>query len=130
MTARPKLLTTTPSFIVADLKASLDFYCGKLGFGEPGVWGEPPCFAMIHRDGFEMMLSLAEEKARPRPNGPDGMWDMYIRVGDLDAEIAALKAAGAEIASGPETKEYYGMREIELLDPDGHRICFGQDVET
>ena len=50
MSSRPRVLSTTPLLVVADLQRSLGFYCQKLGFGEPSVWGEPPCFAMLHRD--------------------------------------------------------------------------------
>jgi predicted enzyme related to lactoylglutathione lyase len=54
--------------------------------------------------------------------------DVHLRVADLDAEIAAILAAGGSMASGPTTTEYE-MREIEVVDPDGHRICLGQDLE-
>ena len=124
---RPKVLTTTALFVVSDLDRAIRFYCDKLGFGEPGVWGEPPCFGMLHRDGFELMLSLAEAPDRIRPNGPDGVWDLYVRVPDVEAEAAALRAAGLELAREPE-RRVYDMIEIEVVDPDGYRVCFGQDV--
>jgi catechol 2,3-dioxygenase-like lactoylglutathione lyase family enzyme len=126
-TERPKVLTTTALFVVSDLQRAIDFYCEKLGFGEPGVWGEPPCFGMINRDGFDLMLSLAGAPDRVRPNGPDGVWDLYIRVADVEAEAAALRAAGVELAREPE-RTVYDMVEIEVVDPDGYRVCFGQDV--
>ena len=62
-----------------------------------------------------------------RPNGPSGVWDMYVRVDDVAAELWALAAAGVAIDKGP-TDLFYQMREIEVLDPDGHRICFAQDI--
>jgi catechol 2,3-dioxygenase-like lactoylglutathione lyase family enzyme len=128
MTMRTKLFATTPDFVVSDLQRSIDFYCDKLGFGDPGTWGEPPCFAMMNRDGFDMMLSLADDPADVRPNGPTGVWDLHIRIASLDDELAALNAAGVPIAKGPSDTPY-GMREIEVLDPDGYRICFGQDFQ-
>src|SRR4051794_7671179 len=124
---RPKVLTTTPLLVVSDLQRAIDFYCNKLGFGNPGVWGEPPCFAMMHRDGFELMLSLTEGEAKPAPNG-HGVWDVYIRVSDVGAEMAELEAAGVKIDKGPTTMPY-GMKEIEILDPDGFRICVAENVE-
>jgi catechol 2,3-dioxygenase-like lactoylglutathione lyase family enzyme len=119
----------TPDLIVSDLQRSIDFYCGKLGFIEPNVWGEPPCFAMMNRDGFDLMLSLAEDPSHVRPNGPTGVWDIFLSITDVAAEMAALEAAGVPIAKGP-TDTFYGMREIEVLDPDGHRLCLAQDLDN
>ena len=126
MSARPKARTITPLLIVSDLQRSIDFY-RRLGFGEPGIWGEPPCFAMMHRDGLEVMLSLAEDGASPRPNG-HGAWDIYLTVDDIDAEIAALHDAAVPIDGGPKMTQYQ-MKEIEVVDPDGFRICLAQNVE-
>jgi len=123
--ARPPLLTTTPLFVVSDLQRSRDFYVQKLGFRSPKTWGEPPCFAILDRDGFEIMVSLAENAQHVRPNGPSGIWDVYLRVPNLDAEKRALEAAGVALARQPE-KTVYDMIEMEILDPDGYRICFGQ----
>lgn len=125
---RPRVLSTTALFVVADLERSIDFYCGKLGFGEPGVWGEPPCFAMLNRDGFDLMLSLGETPGHVRPNGPDHVWDLYIKVDDLGAEAAALRASGMALDREPSDTEY-GMRELEVVDPDGYRVCLAEDVE-
>ena len=123
MPTRARVLSTTTLLIVADLPRSLDFYA-RLGFGKPSVHGEPPCFAMLFRDGFELMLSTGET---PRPNGACGVWDMYVRVDDVAGEQHALAAADVAIAKGP-TDMFDQMREIEVVDPDGHRICFGQDI--
>ena len=129
MTARPHLRSLTPLLLVADLQRSLDFYTGKLGFHDPGVYGEPPCFAMIHRDGLELMLQLAVGGVATRPNGRDDVWDLVLGVADVAGEQAVLTAAGVAIDRGP-TDTFYAMREIEVLDPDGHRICFAQDISN
>ena len=73
------------------------------------------------------MLSLAEDPSHVRPNGPHMVWDLYVKVGDLAAEATTLRRAGVEIVRGPE-RAFYDMIEIEVLDPDGHRVCFSQDV--
>ena len=43
---RPRILGTSPCLVVSDLERSLAFYCDKLGFTEPAMWGDPPTFAM------------------------------------------------------------------------------------
>jgi len=128
MPPRPRLVSSTPLFVVSDLARSLEFY-GRLGFHAQRTWGEPPCFAMPRRDGLELMLSLAEKPELVRPNGPQGVWDVYLRTPDLAAEKAALVQAGVAIARQPEAT-VYDMLEMEVLDPDGYRICYGQESRT
>jgi catechol 2,3-dioxygenase-like lactoylglutathione lyase family enzyme len=123
---RPAVLGTSPLIVVSDLQRALDWYA-KLAFSEPGIWGEPPVFAIVRRDRFLIMLSLAEEPDHVRPNGPDGLWDLYVKVADIEAEIAALADAGVTPARGP-TDTFYQMREIECVDPDGYRICIAEDL--
>lgn len=127
MSARPRARAVTPLFVVAELQRSIDFYTKQLGYSDAVVHGDPPCFAMMQRDGFELMLSVACPTTTGRPNGGDGTWDMSIVVADIDAEIAALTAAGVRIDKGPR-ETFYQMREIEILDPDGHRLCIAQDT--
>lgn len=125
---RPRVQATTPCLIVSDLNRSIAFYRDMLGFREPAVWGEPPSFGMLHRDGFDLMLTLTANAERVRPNGAIGVWDFYIKVEDADLEAEALRAAGVVLAREPEETEY-GMTEIEVVDPDGYRICFGSDMD-
>jgi catechol 2,3-dioxygenase-like lactoylglutathione lyase family enzyme len=127
MAPRSRLLATSPLLVVSDLQRSIAFCRTALGFGEASVWGEPPCFAMLSRDGFDLMLSLADGEKRVQPNGSGGAWDVHLRVADVGAEIATLAAAGIALAKGP-TDTFYAMREIEVLDPDGHRFCLAQDL--
>jgi catechol 2,3-dioxygenase-like lactoylglutathione lyase family enzyme len=129
MSARSRVLATSPLLVVSDLQRSVDFYAEKLGFGDPAIHGKPPSFAMLNRDGFELMLSLQEKPGGVRANGPGGTWDVYMRVLNLAAEIEALTAAGVHLDKGP-VDTFYEMREIEILDPDGHRWCLGQDIST
>jgi catechol 2,3-dioxygenase-like lactoylglutathione lyase family enzyme len=124
---RSRVRAVTPLLVVSDLQRSIDFYVRALGFVEPNVHGDPPCFALMNRDGFDLMLSLGEDPADVRPHGPSGTWDFYVSVADIAAEIAALAAHDVRLDKGP-TDTFYGMREIEVVDPDGHRVCLAQDV--
>ena len=128
MTGRAKLTSSTPLFVVSGLTRSVEFYVQELAFQDPSLWGEPPCFGLIHRDGVEIMLSLAEAPAHVTPNGPNGIWDAYFRTADIVGEHEALVTAGVAIARLPE-RTVYNMIEMEIVDPDGYRICFGQDTK-
>jgi catechol 2,3-dioxygenase-like lactoylglutathione lyase family enzyme len=126
MSDRPRVLATSAVFIVSDVVKSLEWYCEKLGFTEPATWGEPAGFGMANRDGFDLMLSVAEKPEDVHPNGGD-TFDLYIRVEDIEAEKRALSACGVTIERGP-IKTFYNMIEIDIRDPDGHRICLAEDV--
>ena len=52
---------------------------------------------------------------------------IVFHVVDADLLHATLAAAGAHVARAPQTT-VYGMREFELLDPDGNGLCFGADA--
>lgn len=118
-----KVLAASAVFVVGDLGRAIEFYCGKLGFVDPATWGEPPSFAIINRDEFELMLSC--DGSASEPSG--GAWDLYIRVDDVAAARAGLVAGGVDIVRGPERTDA-GTLEIELRDPDGYRIRIGQEI--
>ena len=100
---------------------------GETGIVEPAVHGESPCFAMLNRDRFDLMPRLAETPDSVRPNGLKGTWDVAVRVAGIANERAALTAVGVKIDKGP-PETFYEIREIEVVDPDGHRWCFGQHI--
>lgn len=124
----PTITASCPHFVVANIETAVDYYVGVLGFERPELWGEPPSFAMPHRDGFVVMLNQIEGTP-PKPNG-EGIWDAYIWCDDADALFAEFESSGAEIIHAPEDRQLYGMREFAVRDPDGHMIAFASDLST
>jgi catechol 2,3-dioxygenase-like lactoylglutathione lyase family enzyme len=123
-----RTLASTPLLVVSDLQRAARFYEQVLGYVDVAFFGDPPSFCMLHRDEHDLMLALAEAPDHVHPHGRFGVWDVHLRVADLDLERQAMAAAGAKLV-GEERVTEYGMREIEVEDPDGHRICLGQDLE-
>ena len=82
-------------------------------------------FASVSCDGIDVLLSgPGSSGARPLPDGqqqtPGGWNRLVLRVSDLAAVVAALKARGLsfrnDLLEGP------GGTQIQLLDPDGNPI--------
>ena len=120
-----------PYFIVDDVVATANYYRDKLGFVYDRFWGEPPCFCMVRRRGVIIMLSQIETAEKMNPNRSvtdSGPWDAYIWIDDADALYAEYKANGVEIARDICDQEY-GCRDFDVIDPNGYRLCFGQDLE-
>jgi lactoylglutathione lyase len=61
-----------------------------------------------------------------RAGGPGG--EVAFLVEDVDAEAARLRAAGAQILTGP-TNRPWGHRTLHLPDPDGFVVEFAQEIE-
>lgn len=110
--------------VVVDILKSVAHYRDVLGFSTEVVYGEPPFYAGVERDGVMIHLQAASETKRLPGHGA-----LNVFVSDVDALYRALKARGARTQNEP--KNYpYGMRDFDVLDPDGNQICFGTSTET
>jgi catechol 2,3-dioxygenase-like lactoylglutathione lyase family enzyme len=110
-------------YLVADVDRSVEFYVGRLGFALDQQMGA--AFARVTRGDLTLWLSgPTSSAARPMPDGrqpePGGWNRLVLEVDDIDANVAALEAAGAtfrnEVISGP------GGRQVVVDDPDGNPI--------
>ncbi|NRQ39799.1 VOC family protein [Nonomuraea sp. NN258] len=108
-------------YLVDDVQAAVDFYTAHFGFAVR--MSAAPAFADVVRGPLRLLLSgPASSGARATPEaarGP-GRNRIHLVVGDLDAEIARLSAAGltflGDVVSGP------GGRQILLADPAGNLV--------
>ena len=105
-----------PILYSTDVLRSLQYYTEVLGFDRKWDWGDPPDFGGVSKDHIEIFFC---EKGQGNP----GTW-LSIFVEDVDELYTAIKAKGARIISPPTTMEW-GVREMLVEDPDGHRIRFG-----
>jgi catechol 2,3-dioxygenase-like lactoylglutathione lyase family enzyme len=106
-----------PFLRVADAEASAEWYAG-LGFTvdwrhrfAPGL----PLFVSMSNGEGQIFLSEHTGDA-----WPDVL--LYLYVADVDA-------VASQYGRSVETQEY-GMREIELVDPDGNRLRLGTPVPS
>lgn len=109
---------------VSDYPRARAFYAERLGFRVVEEGGDPPRFGILHRDKAELFLDAWHGADPSRRAG----WRVYFHVPDADAMAVDLRAAGIAIKRGPEDA-VYGMREVEIEDPDGNCLCFGQDLD-
>jgi predicted enzyme related to lactoylglutathione lyase len=125
-----KVTGMSPVLLVADIHRSTQYFRDQLGF-DCELFGEPPDFATANLDMHTILLALAEKAEQIVPNWQivDKMWDVYIRVDDVDAVYAEVQRRGASIDytiyNAP-----HGFREFGVQDPDGHDIAFGQRIPS
>ncbi len=125
--------SVAPFFIVDDVVATANFYRDKLGFHYARMWGEPPCFTIVTRNGAAIMLSQFETPGLMRPNSvadPDGgAWDAYVWVDNADALYEEFGAKGVTVVQPLCTQEY-GCRDFTIRDGNGYTLGFGQDLQA
>ncbi len=123
----PILRSTEAQLFVADIKASCDFYTGKLGFTVAFVYGEPPYYGQITRDHARLNLRVVAEPVfvgdiREREH----LLSASLTVATAD-EIKELflgyQAAGVRFGQTLK-KEPWGARTFVVVDPDGNLILF------
>lgn len=125
----PRIIGSAPVLLVSDVTKAAEYYRDKVGFEINGMWGTPPSFCILERDGYCLMLSCTDDNEAIRPHHKlvDKMWNVYFWVNDADAMFEELKSLGAtidyELCDQP-----YGCREFGISDVDGYDIGFGQDL--
>lgn len=123
----------TAVLVVTTVEPSLAFWEQRLGFTRTVAIPDqgPLAFAILQRDGTEVMLS-SEEAARADLPQPDAVvigtsTNLFIEVTDLDDIVARL--GGYPIAM-PRRTTFYGMVEIGVIEPGGHWVTFAQPSST
>jgi len=110
-----------------DLDRTLAFY-GALGFSLDFEQLEPAPYAIVSFDEAELHFFV-----RPELEPPSVISGGYLRIENADAIHRAwsrlgLPASGAP-SLGPIDDREWGMREFELVDPDGNRLRIGHRIE-
>lgn len=109
-----------PILSVRSVPASIEHYTRVLGFRMDWDWGKPATFASVSRDSARIFLCQGVQ-------GHAGTW-LSIFVDDVDHVHREYVASGATIRQPP-TNFPWGMREMNVEDPDGHRLRIGSGTD-
>jgi catechol 2,3-dioxygenase-like lactoylglutathione lyase family enzyme len=126
----PGIVGSAPILLVQDVVASANYYRDRVGFAYERFWGDPPCFCILWRDGFHLMLSQAQNPSAivPHHKVVERLWNVYFWVSDVESVYGELKSHGAKI-DYELCDQPYGCREFGIQDLDGYDIAFGQDMD-
>ncbi|MEO0538930.1 MAG: bleomycin resistance family protein [Cyanobacteria bacterium P01_A01_bin.123] len=111
----------TPILSVKSIPDSINYYVNILGFKQDWDWGDPPTFASLSRDEVCIFLCQGGQ-------GQPGTW-ISIFVENVDELYEVYKSKGAIIRQAP-TNFSWGMREMNVEDPDGHRLRMGTSTHN
>jgi catechol 2,3-dioxygenase-like lactoylglutathione lyase family enzyme len=111
-------------FTVRDIAASIAHYRDVLGFDVTFEYGKPTFYACLCRDAVNLHLVDATRTERLPGNGA-----ICIFVSDVDKLYNDLRGRKARVVKEPQTYPY-GMRDFDVLDPDGNQLVFGMEDES
>ena len=125
--AKAVLTAAEPQLFVGDLKAACDYFTQKLGFSVVFVYGEPPFYGQVKRDGARLNLRCVDRpvidvELRER----EDLLSAAITVDTAD-EIKQLflefQAAGVTFHQGL-MRQPWGSKNFIVKDPDGNLLLF------
>jgi catechol 2,3-dioxygenase-like lactoylglutathione lyase family enzyme len=118
-------------YIVDDVDAAIDFYCGELEFEE--VMHPAPSFAMLSRGELRLVLTApgggpGGGQAMPDGTAPEpGGWNRFqLEVDDIEALVTRLRDHGARFRNDIITG--VGGKQILLEDPAGNPVELFQPI--
>lgn len=126
----PALYAAAPCFSVADVGATIRWYEEQLGFkGDPFPEAEPYLFAILFRDGVEIMLQriAGYEKPDLHARRSGGVWDAYLRVIGVKEFYDSVRDKVTVIK--PLRQQPYRAWEFEVKDPNGYVLVFSEMAE-
>ncbi|HEX7048796.1 MAG TPA: VOC family protein [Longimicrobiales bacterium] len=119
------MATVSVRYIVDDVDAAIEFYCGLLGFEE--VMHPAPPFAMLSQGELRLVLTAPGGGPGGGAAMPDGTlptpggWNRFaIEVSDIEETAGRLRAAGVRFRN--EIVDGVGGRQVLVEDPSGNPV--------
>ena len=110
---------------VNNLEESERYFIDKLGFN---LRFRADGWSFISLQDFHIMLGHCPDEVLAKETNSHSYF-AYINCEDIDSLFQAYKKSGVlfsqEVADKP-----WGIREFGIVTPEGHRIMFGQDLDS
>lgn len=101
-----------------NVAAAIAHYCDVLGFS---INYQQDDLGVMYRDSVTLLL-IARTKRHP------GIGSCSVYINNADELYAELKAKGASVQGEPVSRPW-GLRDFDVLDPEGNRLTFAQPFE-
>lgn len=132
ISTRGIIAAAEPQLFVADVKASCAFFVNQLGFAIAFIYGEPPFYAQVRRDGARINLRCVEQPVIDAAlRDREQLLSASLTVATAE-EIKALflefQATGVAFFQTLK-REPWGARDFIVRDPDGNLLLFAGPAE-
>jgi len=121
------LIAAEPQLFVTDLQAAVDYFTRKLGFTVQFLYGVPPFYGQVKRDGAALNLRHVDQPViDPGLRDREDLLSAAITVDRIDDLYREFQASGASFHQALR-KEPWGARTFIVKDPDGNLVLFAGD---
>lgn len=121
-----KFKDAVPVVSTSDVRATIDYYIRVLGFREHFVFGDPPVYAGVERDG--VLLYVAHDPRMAALLQSSGLHpDIFLWVQDVDGMFEEHRQRGAKIIEGISDRPW-DARQYVIEDPNGYRLKIAEPL--
>ena len=122
--AMPILTAAEPQLFVRDIAAASEFYSRKLGFSVAFIYGEPPFYAQVFRDGARLNFRQVDGAVLDAiRRATEQLLAATITLEDAKPLFVEYQQAGVEFVQSLKS-EPWGARTFMVRDPDGNLLLF------
>ena len=122
-----KHTSAIPVISTDDVRATMDYYGRVLGFTEHFVFGDPPVYAGIERDGVllyiarDLTMAAAMKRSNLHP-------EIFLWVQGVDDVFQEHKRRGATFIEDISDRPW-DARQYVIEDPNGYRLKIAQPTD-
>jgi catechol 2,3-dioxygenase-like lactoylglutathione lyase family enzyme len=120
-----EIVATRYVLAVRNLDASASYYRDKLGFTTS--WADGGWHFLVRDKCYIMLGECPDDVSASEINNHS--YFAYIDVKDIDMLYEEFAANGVDILTKPVDKPW-GQREFAIRTIDGHRIMFGEQIDS
>ncbi|HYC15003.1 MAG TPA: VOC family protein [Stellaceae bacterium] len=122
--SRARLMAAEPQLFVGDLRAACAFFTEKLGFAVRFLYGEPPFYGQVARDGAALNLRHVDAPVFDRTRrAEEDLLSAAITVDDVAGLYEEFRSRGVLFHQALRL-EPWGARTFIVADPDGNLLLF------
>jgi uncharacterized glyoxalase superfamily protein PhnB len=122
-----KFKNAVPVIATADVRSTISYYTRVLGFSEHFVFGDPPVYAGIERDGVLLYIARDDQMAAALKS-LDLHPDIFLWVHDVDRVFEEHKQRGATIVEELADRAW-DARQYVIEDPNGYRLKIAEPID-
>ena len=123
---RPRLTAAYPQLFTTDMERSARFFREQLGFEVRDLFGDPPVYAQVSRDGVRLNVRLVAGPVLDREAAERSeLLAAYLETADVEGLYGEYAAKGVDFHRRLETKPW-GLKGFIVRDPDGNLLNFSE----